>query len=830
MKFVNKIKIKGSTQRTQSLLSNLYNRGLSDRTKDWLDQSVFPDIAELFPEEPIIVRRAHAFRIMLETLTDESKQPENYNLYEIFDGELIVGSIPMGSVGLGKVFPRYLTEKERRLSVFTSRDEESMWGHNSPDFEKVLNEGLNKIIEYSFARIQELKDCKTDVFCNKRINFYNAVIICCQAVISYATKYAELAERDARRCSDLERKAELLEIARICRKVPAQKAETFHEALQSIWFIHLALHSTMDLGSLGRLDVLLHPFYSMSMTTEGLNTQKAIELLECFFVKGSSRVNYTTKHLVTQDHMDFGTGLGTNPVFLDQIASSNNFLQNIVVGGVDAEGNDVTNECSYHLLQACSNIGTPTPVLTVRLHKNSPQKFIQAVSSALVNGNNGQPILYNDETIIPGFVNSGIPLKVARDYVVDGCWEPILNAKCDWTFGMINMLTILETAMNSGCLITSNNPSVLRGQKMTYSNIDTNKITSYEQLLESIKDKIRFYTDKVGLGIYDFYNIDASVTPTPFFSALLGNCLEKGLDKTWGGADYIIGGIIAIAIPNAANSLYSIKKIVFEEKRYLLSEFVEILRNNFDGKEEEDLRKEILALPKFGNNEDDVDSIAAWLMDQFSEAIRSAKELADYIYLKKANTQAEEKKISTLRSLAGYEGISMQERFGNDFEILFTSGCGTFGQYASMGKGLAASADGRLRNEPVAPNCSPSSGSVKKGIGHIFSSFEKLKLDRFAAGVVLDLCIEPFEETTYLEAVISDFINRKGNILTISIVDRAKLQEAYNMCEEVRNNLKHSTDLLPFADITVRVGGWNAPFVTLSSEQQIDYLKRHLTK
>ncbi len=812
------IKYAGSTLRTQELAKNVYKKGLSDRSGEWLPQDAFPDIAKKYPGEPVIIRRSHAFRTMLEYISSEKY---SRGLYSIGENELIVGSIPLGSVGLGKVFPRYLTEEERRLSIMTSRDEESMFGHNCPDHSRVLNEGLDTIITYALDKLAELADKDAD---KCKIDFYNSVIISCKAVIDYALRFAELAERDAEKCDNEVRKEELIEIARICRKVPAKPAGSFYEAVQAVWFTHLALQSTSDLMSLGRLDQILQPFYEKSAAKGELTDEKAIELLECFFIKGSERLNITTNYLLGQDHLDFGTGLGTSPVFLDQIASANNFMQNIVVGGVDRNGNDVTNRCTYLFLKACSNAGVPTPVLTVRVHKESPGKLLEEIAESLNTGCNSMPVLYNDETIIPGMVSSGIPLQEARDYVVDGCWEPILNAKGDWTFGTINMLTILECALNGGCLI-SNNPALLRGQKMSYSFYPTEMIKTFDDLLDSVKSQIGIFTDKIGLSIYDFYNIDGSVTPTPFFSALLGKCLERGKDKTWGGAGYNLGGVISVAVPNAANALYNIKKVVFEDKKYTLAGLIEILRGNFEG--QEDFRQYLLSLPKFGNNEKEVDNLAAWLLDISREAIYNTKKLAELIYLKKPSA-ADAERVKRLKSLAGYEGMSMQERFGSDFDILLTGGSGTFGQYVSNGKGVAASADGRRRNDPVAPNCSPVSGSVKNGIGHIFSSVQRLPLNKFGAGVVVDLCVERKPDTTYIESMLDSFINMGGNIFTISVVHHDMMREAYNICREVREGREPVEKLSPFTGFTVRVGGWNAPFISLSDEQQQDYLKRFI--
>ncbi|NTV47669.1 MAG: formate acetyltransferase, partial [Chlorobiales bacterium] len=559
-----------STTRTAALLEQLKIRALGDRSNEWFRRSMFPEIGKLYPEKPVIIRRALAFSAMLKAMTN----PANSSItgsYIIGDGELIVGITPLGSVGLGKEFPRYMTVEERRLSAVTSRDEESMFGHNSPDFQRVLQKGLREIIEFSRQRIRFLEIDITHRLgsiegLRKKQHFYDSVIICCDAVIDYAQSFSKLAAKMADEEADPVRKAELSDIAAICNKVPEYPADTFHEALQSIWFIHLALHATLDFVSFGRLDQVIQPFYEKSLSEGLITREKAVELLECFLIKGAGRLNMTSAYLMKQDHLDFGTGLGTSPVFLDQVASANNFLQNVVLGGQTPEGLDATNDSTYFILEASGNVGVPTPTIVVRLHANSPKALLDKAADTLKRGHAGLPIIYNDDSIVKAFENDGIPREDALDYVVDGCWEPILNAKCDWTFGMVNLLTVLECALNGGALL-SNNPSLLRGQKKSYATKSFSEMKDFTELLDAVKFHIGFFTDIVGLGIYKFYTIDASVTPTPFFSALLGDCLCKGIDKTWGGADYILGGIISIAAPNCANALMSIKKYVFDEKK-----------------------------------------------------------------------------------------------------------------------------------------------------------------------------------------------------------------------------------------------------------------------
>jgi len=825
----------GSTDRVRHLIEALRKRGLSDRSGEWFTKDKFPaDIGD--SEKPVIVRNALACKAMLEAMVNPANS-KTTRTYEIGAGELIVGVIPMGSVGLGKAVPSYLSEEEKRVAFFTSRDASSTFGHNCPDHKRVLEEGLGAIIEFCEDRLDFLKidaqhplgDCEG---IDKKIAFYESVLICCKSVVAYAKAFAKLAVDMSAAENDPARKAELLEIARICRKVPLKPAETLQEALQSIYFIHLALHAVGNLNSIGRLDQLIEPYLARSLARKQFDEAKAVELIECFLIKCAGRLNLTPAYLLKQDHLDFATGLGTNPVFLDQIASANNFLQNVVVGGQTPDGKDATCRATYLVLRACSSAGMPTPTVNVRLHKNSPSELVKAVSEALCHGNNGLPIVYNDDSVIPAFLKAGIAPEDAHDYVVDGCWEPILNCKSDWTFGMVNMLTVLECALNAGALLTSN-PSMLRGQKKSFATPTTEQIASFDQLLDAFKLHLGYFVDQVALGLYRYYALDSSVTPTPLLSALLGQCLKNGIDKTWGGADYNLGGVIATAVPNAANSLASIQKWVFEEKKYMLSQVVAALKANFGkgdaeaAKLYEPMWKDFKAAPKFGNNDPKVDGLMRTLLDWFHAAVGRSEDFADDVFLTEPKTAKERERITSLRALCGYEGPSMRARFGKSFDLKFTVGCGTFGQYAFMGLGVNASAEARNANDPLAPNCSPVPGTVAGGVGNLLASTAKLGLDRFAAGVVYDVCLDAApDNAAFIEQMVGAFAKNGGNIMTVSVANQNELKTIADLCADVRAGKAQPDVLEPHSQLCVRVGGWNAPFVTFTAAQQQNYLNR----
>jgi len=815
------------SRRVASIVDRVRERALGDRSGEWFRPEMFPNIAHLYPDEPLIVRRALAFEAMLRAMTS-AEASRTTGSFEIRDGELIVGVIPMGSVGLGKEFPRYLTETEERVAAFCHRDIESTFGHNSPDYARVLRGGLDAIRSYCADRLRSLEaDLEAplggDGALHKKLAFYRAVDVCCRAVVDYARAFARLASEKAASEQDPVRREELLTISAICDKVPANPAETFHEALQSVYFVHLALHATLDMMSLGRLDQVLQPFLQRSLDRGELSVGAADELVACFLVKCGERLNLTSAWLDKQDHLDFGTSLGTSPVFLDQIASANNFLQNLVLGGIGPDGKDASNECTKIFLRAHQMAKLPTPTLDLRVHAGTPDSVKTLAAETLLTARQGLPILYNDEAIVPAFERAGIPSEFARDYVADGCWEPILNGVSDWTFGMVNMLTALECALNSGAQL-SNNPSLLRGKKRSYATPPANELATFDDLQRALSLQIRFFVDQVVLGIYEFYNIDGSVTPTPFFSALLGDCLRRGIDKTWGGASYNLGGVIAIAVPNCANALLAIQDLVYARNVYSLPRVVAALKRNFAG--EADMQRDFLRSPKYGNNDASVDGLAKWLLDEMDAAVAAAAALAESIFLTDPVDPKERLRIENLRNLVGYSGSSMQARFGQRFRIVFTRGAGTFGQYAFMGLGCAASADGRLADAPVAPNCSPASGTMVHGAGAVLASAGSLACDRFAAGLVVDLCLDPSGDANYVERVIEEVLRNRCNIVTVSIASREELQQAFDLCEQVRANTVPASALAPYAHLGVRVGGWNAPFISFTRAQQLDYLKR----
>lgn len=830
---------KPSTERTTILRKNLVDRAFSNRKDEWFTKDMLPSILIARPElakEPVIVRQAEASKEMLRAMAN-AKNSTHTHTFEIPEEELIVGTMPMGSVGLGKTFPGYLTDDEARASSLSNRDEGSVFAHTVPNFKRILKGGLLSVIEFSKSKI------KTKSITIEQSDFYRAVIISCEAVIEYANSFASLAIEQSKTTKDEKRKNELLEIAAICKKVPANPAETFQEAIQSIWFIHLAETAFCIFNSLGRLDQVLNEYLESDLQKNKITKDYAVELVECFMMKCAQRINLNPTSLKDQDNLTFGTGIGTQAIYLDQIASCNNFIQNIVLGGIKPDGTDGTNTTTFLFLKALGGIGLSTPTINVRVSKNSPKELLDAVDTTLRNAGNGHPILYNEENIIAGLVDANIPEVEARDFALAGCWEPMLHGKNSFIFGMVNMLRVLECALNEGTLFSSD-PQFLIGQKQSWRSPAPNNYKSFNELMSEVKTHMRFFADKIALGTCSFFQFPSSVTPTPFMSVLLDGCLERGVDQSMGGADYNIIANLAFAVPNTANALANIKKYVFDEetKRWSLKEVADALRSNWgmsvvrNEYEQQDVNDDQLkdkyyqmrrafleSEIKFGNNNSYVDDIASEIMDNWYWSCKQAEALAKKAFLSKSGDAEGDK----LRMMANYPASSLKATMREDLEIYFTSGSGTFGQYSSMGKGVNASSDGRAANESLVPNCSPMAGTARNGLTGLFKTLQKLKLGRFGCAVVTDIRIDGINQDPYFfKHLIEEWTSNGGSMLTVSVLSTNDVLEMLRLTDRIRNNPLAVEELRKYADRFCRVGGWNSGFICLPRPQQRDHLLR----
>lgn len=876
------------TDRVQRLYNNLIERALGNRSGEWFTDDMFDHVVtsdqpnEEYPlwkrieNCSVIVRRAVAIDRMLQAMTNEENNKKTLTA-EIQEGDLLLGNMPMGSNGLGKTFPKFLTEDEIRAGSITNRNAASLFGHNTMNYEELLRDGLLKKINDCSSKLDELSPIiKTQkvalkeaiatyhsleesgasadeikmaryafieieeslVKNKKKFDFYWSVKIACKSVVDYASRFAQIARNEAEKYP--ERAAELLELARIADKVPAYPAETFHEAMQSISFFHIALHASMNFISLGRLDQVLNPYLAKVPAEE---KERAVEIFECFILKCAARLNLTSKYLVEQDHVDYATVLGTHSYYIDQKAGVNNFLQNIIVGGKNPDGTDATNECTYLIIRAIREVNLSAPGIYVRVHKDSPEDLIRDIAESVYETKNNPSIL-NDEVMIPAIYNALMqdeeptPQKqeemqqLANDYCVDGCWEPILNCKSDWTFAMMVGLTPIESAINGGASLQKDD-ALFRGAKISPS---TPMPNSFEELMEYTELHLQFFVDQSVMSLFKYYMIDENAAPSPLFSAYLDGCMDKGADKASGGANYNLAGIVLGGAPDMVNQLAAIRKWVYEQGKYTLSQVRDALHENF-GVDNSSLSDETLKLyqdikidfdsnsPKFGDNDQAADNLTCEILDIFERCVAKSAEFGKKVFQDKQPIE-NWRKAASLRALAGYNGLSLGKEFNIHMKI--TAGFGTFEQYNWQGRGAAASAN-RLSGTPIAPNFSPVPGTTHLGIMGVMNSLAKFRLNRFAAGTITDICINDDVATeSVMGEIVNEFIENDGAMLTMAIGTKDIYQEIYEAAKEAANlpDDQATAMLRKYANVNVRIGGWQTPFITLPLDHMENHIKR----
>jgi pyruvate formate-lyase/glycerol dehydratase family glycyl radical enzyme len=475
-------------------------------------------------------------------------------------------------------------------------------GHVIVDYPLVISRGLNHIL----AMVEELERNNQDD--EKKSNFYLAVRIELEAVIRFAGRFSILAKQMASKEKDKKRIDELLEISRICAKVPAQPAESFHEALQSFWFIHLLVQTESNGHSMstGRFDQYLYPYYQNNLKNGKMNKADALELLEMLWVKFSSLIKLRDEY--------YSVAFAGHPMF-----------QNLTIGGQDEIGNDASNDLTELILEATANIRMTQPTVSFRWHKKTPKhlklKVIDVISKGL-----GMPGLFNDETIIPLMVDKGTDRSEAYNYAILGCVEPIIGGKADPrpNIGYVNLPKILEITLNNG-----RNPQT--GELVGKETGDPRTFTHFEQLWKAYEEQIDYAIDLLTRADRIAAGVLSQHKPTPFISSLIEGCINSGLTMQDGGAVYNSGGIMGVGVAIVADSLEILRKYVFEHKEMTMNQILNIIENNYENNEEIRIRFENDP-DKYGNDIEKVDYLARDTGRAFCSSIQSRMTTRDGPY------------------------------------------------------------------------------------------------------------------------------------------------------------------------------------------------------
>ena len=787
---------------------------------------------------PIIKRRSHAFRSIMEKLP-----------ITIREGELIVGSntkmprscqtfpeysfewleAELDTVATRSADPFYISEETKSAlkevhkywkgrttsdlatsymapealkaiehNIFTTGNYfYNGVGHLCVQYDKVLAIGYNGIRKEAEAVLS-----KVDVSCSyyaARRSFLEAVIESCDAAIAYANRYADLAEEMAKGETG-ERREELLKIAANCRNVPANGAQNFYEACQSFWFVQMLVQTEGSGHSIspGRFDQYMYPYFKKDYEAGKITLEFAQELVDCLWVK----LNDLNK---VRDAVS-AEGFAGYSLF-----------QNLIVGGQTRDGRDSTNELSYICLNATLHILLPQPSISIRVWNGSPTELLIMAAHVTRTGV-GLPAYYNDEVIIPSMLSRGVELEDARNYCIIGCVEPQAPGKTDgWhDAAFFNMLRPLE-------LVFSNGKS--SGEQISIKTGEISELDTYEKFFNAYKAQMDYMIKLLVNSDNAIDKAHARRCPLPFLSSMVEDCIGRGKSVQEGGALLNFTGPQGFGIANMADALYALKKLVYDEKKYTLAEVKAALDANFSGEAPVMNAEEVTIkiAGELGNsgaelNEEIIKEIYKNVKEAQGGASnpRWAQLLEDINALPKFGNDNDV--VDEFAREAAYTYTRPMEQYKNPRGGMFQAGLYPVSANVPLGAQTGATPDGRLAKTPIADGVSPAAGRDTNGPTAAANSVSKLDHGIASNGTLFNMKFHPSalrgDEGLYnFVSLIRAYFDRKGMHVQFNVVSRETLIDAQKNPENYKN-------------LVVRVAGYSALFTTLSRSLQDDIINR----
>lgn len=742
-------------------------------------------------DEPLVVRKGISSRYI----------GANLPVY-IREDELIVGNPNMNSVGFGMIVPKYASPEEEEFGKRFKLNEKSVWGHHPPAWEKVLKIGFKGVM----AEINEAieKEYAKEEADEKAIAEYRAMLTGIQGVLVFAKRHADEALKLSAKEENPQRRAELFQIYKNCSKVPYEPSETLWEALQAYWFTYCLVNSGGEFVPLGRVDQNIYPYYKADMDAGRIDREQARDLMGSFLIKCNERVCQDTKKC--ENHYDFGIfSQGVPEQFANAMEetgghesgsydsrklmwrededpysehnfnfgqSANDWLMNMVIGGLRPDGEDGTTEVSFALLQLRFEMGLVMPTLSARVSSKTPEAFYKELAHCLKHAQ-GEPAIYNDDLIVPGFVEIGVPIEDARDYTNDGCWECLIPGKSHFSYAHVQNLRCLEWVLTRGT-------TILTGEKDGMDLGDLSQYKTFDEFYAAYQTEVNSQIDMQVEKRLENLGLSCAVAPDPLTSSIFEGCIPKGRDLTDRcTVPYTFHLVLITGLSDTVDSLAAIKKLVFEDKSATLKEFRDAIVNDWEGYD--DLLYQVRnKTPRYGNDDEYADEILLRVVKDFEERIVSWRE--------KQN------------------------------EIMVPCGIGTFENYAALGWNLAASPDGRKAREALAPNYAPTPGMDINGPTAVLKSATKPELLRYFCGCPLDISLNANDfqgdaGTMRMVGIIKSFCQLGGCIATITTCDIEELMDARVHPEKHRN-------------LMVRMGGLSAYFIAMSPAQQENIIQR----
>ncbi len=672
-------------------------------------------------------------------------------------------------------------------------------GHVTVCYGRILKEGFEGIILQAQEAIKKLNFGDADYATRK--HFLDAVIISCQAAIDYAGRYAMLALDMARREKDETRKKELLTIAENCARVPAKGARTFHEACQSFWFVQMLLQMESSGHSIspGRFDQYMYPYFKADLDAGRITREYAQELMDCVWVK----LNDLNKARDAASAEGF---------------AGYSLFQNLIAGGQDENGLDATNDLSFMCIEASMHVALPQPSLSVRIWNGTPHDFM-IKAAELTRTGIGLPAYYNDEVIIPALLSRGLTLQDARDYNIIGCVEPQKAGKTEgWhDAAFFNMCRPLELVFSNG---------MDEGKQISIRTGEVEDMKSFEEFYDAYKAQMNYMLSLLVNADNAIDQAHAERCPLPFLSGMIEDCIGRGKSVQEGGAVYNFTGPQGFGVANMADSLYAIKKLVFDEKKLTLAEYKEALKDNY-GHSVDDKRARAIT-----------EEVAKALVQQ-GKAVdeEQVRKIYDMVCSSGVSPEKKAKYDQLLQWIEDVpkfgNDLSEVDAFARDVAYTYTRPLETYknprgGQYQAglypvsanvpLGAQTGATPDGRLAHTPVADGVSPSAG--KDVHGPTASANSVSRLDHYIAsnGTLFNMKFHPsalagrngLENFT---ALIRAYFDQKGSHMQFNVVSRETLLDAQKNPEKYKS-------------LVVRVAGYSALFTTLSRSLQDDIIRR----
>lgn len=672
-------------------------------------------------------------------------------------------------------------------------------GHVTVQYEKVLEVGYLGIIAQAK---EELTKCSVaDADYAQRTHFLNAVVLSCEAVIRYAQRYSELAFEMAEKCTDDIRKKELLTIAANCRRVPAHGANGFWEACQSFWFVQqlLQIESSGHSISPGRFDQYMYPHYKKDIDEGKITREFAQELMDCVWVK----LNDLNKCRDAESAKGF---------------AGYSLFQNLIAGGQNGDGEDVTNDLSFMCIQASMHVHLPQPSFCVRVWNGTPHEFLIRAAELTRTGL-GQPAYYNDEVIIPSLVSRGLTLQDAREYNIIGCVEPQKAGKTEgWhDAAFYNMCRPLELVFSNG---------IDQGVQVGVQTGDVEEMDTFEKFYDAYKKQTTYCIELLVNADNAIDVAHAQRCPLPFLSCMVEDCIKRGKTVQEGGAVYNFTGPQGFGVANMADSLYAIRKLVYEEKKVSMREYKEALDWNYGQGFDEITAGQIAAqavkkLQEAGQTltEGQISQIITSVLMMEPEPEKKARyqQIRDMIEaIPKFGNDIPE--VDAFARDVAYTYTRTMENYKNPRGGQFQAGLYPVSANVPLGAQTGATPDGRLAHTPVADGVSPSAGKDVNGPTAAANSVARL--DHFIAsnGTLFNQKFHPSalsgrEGLEKFVALIRSYFDQKGSHMQFNVVSRETLLDAQKHPEKYKH-------------LVVRVAGYSALFTTLSRTLQDDIINR----